>query len=166
MTGVGKTEKKRTYFIIACEPSGDLHGARLVAAMKKRSPKLHFVGNGGNKMLEEGVDLLYHTDQLSVMGFSEVVKHTPFLLKVFRNTLKKIAEIKPDRIILIDYPGFNLRMAKKCARLSIPITYFILPQLWAWKENRIKTNNNVIIIYKKKKHAAQVFKMLYLPMVM
>jgi len=144
MSGAGKTKKKRTYFIIAGEPSGDLHGAKLVAAMKKRSPNLHFVGNGGNKMLEEGVDLLYHTDQLSVMGFSEVVKHTPFLLKVFRNTLKKIAEIKPDRIILIDYPGFNLRMAKKCARLSIPITYFILPQLWAWKENRIKTFHKFI----------------------
>ena len=144
MTGVGKTEEKRTYFIIAGEPSGDLHGAKLVAAMKKRSPNLRFVGNGGNKMLEEGVDLLYHTDQLSVMGFSEILKHIPFLLKVFRNTLKKIVEIKPDRIILIDYPGFNLRMAKKCARLSIPTTYFILPQLWAWKENRIKTFHKFI----------------------
>ena len=88
MTGVDKTGKKRTYFIIAGEPSGDLHGAKLVAAMKKRSPHLRFVGNGGNKMLEEGVELLYHTDQLSVMGFSEVIKHIPFLLKVFRNTLK------------------------------------------------------------------------------
>ena len=144
MTGAGKTGEKRTYFIIAGEPSGDLHGAKLVAAMKKRSPNLRFVGNGGNKMLEEGVDLLYHTDQLSVMGFSEVFKHIPFLLKVFRNTLKKIVEIKPDRIILIDYPGFNLRMAKKCARLSIPTTYFILPQLWAWKENRIKTFHKFI----------------------
>ena len=144
MTGVGKTGEKKTYFIIAGEPSGDLHGAKLVAAMKKRSPNLRFVGNGGNKMLEEGVDLLYHTDQLSVMGFSEVFKHIPFLLKVFRNTLKKIVEIKPDRIILIDYPGFNLRMAKKCAQLLIPTTYFILPQLWAWKENRIKTFHKFI----------------------
>jgi len=144
MTGVGKTGEKRTYFIIAGEPSGDLHGAKLVAAMKKNSPNLRFVGNGGNKMLKEGVDLLYHTDQLSVMGFSEIFKHIPFLLKVFRNTFKKILEIKPDRIILIDYPGFNLRMAKKCARLSIPTTYFILPQLWAWKENRIKTFHKFI----------------------
>ena len=144
MTGVDKTGKKRTYFIIAGEPSGDLHGAKLVAAMKKRSPHLRFVGNGGNKMLEEGVELLYHTDQLSVMGFSEVIKHIPFLLKVFRNTLKKIVETRPDRIILIDYPGFNLRMAKKCARLSIPTTYFILPQLWAWKENRIKNFHKFI----------------------
>ena len=144
MTAAGKIGEKRTYFIIAGEPSGDLHGAKLVAAMKKRSPHLRFVGNGGNKMLEEGVDLLYHTDQLSVMGFSEIFKHIPFLLKAFRNTLKKIIEIKPERIILIDYPGFNLRMAKKCARLSIPTTYFILPQLWAWKENRIKTIHKFI----------------------
>jgi len=144
MTGVGITGEKTTYFIIAGEPSGDLHGAKLVAAMKKRSSNICFVGNGGNKMREEGVDLLYHTDQLSVMGFSEIVKHIPFLLKVFRNTLKKIVEIKPERIILIDYPGFNLRMAKKCARLSIPTTYFILPQLWAWKENRVKTFHKFI----------------------
>ena len=144
MTGADKIGEKRTYFIIAGEPSGDLHGAKLVAAMKKRSPHLRFVGNGGNKMMEEGVDLLYHTDQLSVMGFSEIFKHIPFLLKAFRNTLKKIIEIKPERIILIDYPGFNLRMAKKCARLSIPTTYFILPQLWAWKENRIKTFHKFI----------------------
>ena len=144
MTGAGKTGEKKTYFIIAGEASGDLHGAKLVAAMKKRSRNLRFVGNGGNKMLEEGVDLLYHTDQLSVMGFSEIFKHIPFLLKVFRNTLKKIVDIKPDRIILIDYPGFNLRMAKKCAKLSIPTTYFILPQLWAWKENRIKTFHKFI----------------------
>ena len=102
MTGAGKTGEKKTYFIIAGEASGDLHGAKLVAAMKKRSRNLRFVGNGGNKMLEEGVDLLYHTDQLSVMGFSEIFKHIPFLLKVFRSTLKKIVEIKPDRIILID----------------------------------------------------------------
>ena len=151
MTGAGKTGEKKTYFIIAGEASGDLHGAKLVAAMKKRSRNLRFVGNGGNKMLEEGVDLLYHTDQLSVMGFSEIFKHIPFLLKVFRNTLKKIVDIKPDRIILIDYPGFNLRMAKKCAKLSIPTTYFILPQLWAWKENRIKTFHKFI------DHALSIF---------
>jgi lipid-A-disaccharide synthase len=73
------------------------------------------------------------------MGFSEVLKHIPFLLNVMGESLGKLREVRPDRIILIDYPGFNLRLAKNCNGLKIPITYFILPQLWAWKENRIKS---------------------------
>ena len=76
---------------------------------------------------------------MSVMGFSEIIKHLPFLFSVMGETLNQLEEIKPNRIILIDYPGFNLRLAKNCSGLSIPITYFILPQLWAWKEKRIKT---------------------------
>ena len=130
--------KRKTYFIVAGEASGDLHGARLIAAMKKRSPNIHFVGHGGDKMLKEGLEILYHTDQLGIMGFSEIIKHIPFFIKALSATMENIALIKPERIILIDYPGFNLRLAKKCKHLSIPVSYFILPQLWAWKENRIK----------------------------
>ena len=130
--------KPKTYFIVAGEPSGDLHGAKLITAMKKRTPDIRFVGHGGDKMCKEGLEMLYHIDQLSIMGFSEVINHLPFFIKALRVTKKNIISIKPDRIILIDYPGFNLRLAKKCSHLSIPISYFILPQLWAWKENRIK----------------------------
>ena len=131
-------KKPKTYFIVAGEPSGDLHGAKLIAAMKKRSPDIRLVGLGGDKMYKEGLEILYHIDQLSIMGFSEIIKHLPFFIKALQATKENITSIKPDRIILIDYPGFNLRLAKKCSSLSIPISYFILPQLWAWKENRIR----------------------------
>jgi len=133
-----KKTKQKTYFVVAGEPSGDLHGAKLIAAIKKLTPDASFVGLGGEKMKKEGLEILYHINQLSVMGFSEIIKHLPFYLKVLKVTIENIISRKPDKIILIDYPGFNLRLAKKCSHLSIPISYFILPQLWAWKESRIK----------------------------
>ena len=71
------------------------------------------------------------------MGFFEVLKHLPKMYKIMLVTIDAITQLKPDRIILIDYPGFNLRLAKKIEHLQIPITYFILPQAWAWKENRV-----------------------------
>ncbi len=133
-----------TFFIVAGEASGDLHGAKLIHAIKKQDPACRFVGHGGNKMIAEGFECMYHTDQLAMMGFSEVVKHLPFMLNVMGESLGKLRELRPDRVILIDYPGFNLRLAKNCHGLNIPITYFILPQLWAWKENRIKAFQNYI----------------------
>ena len=84
------------------------------------------------------MELIHHTDEMAIMGFSEVVKRLPFLLSVMGESLGELRRLRPDRIILIDYPGFNLRLAKNSHKLNIPITYFILPQLWAWKENRIK----------------------------
>ena len=138
MQSYNKSTRPKEYFIVAGEPSGDLHGAKLIAAIKKLTPEASFVGLGGDKMKKEGLEILYHTDQLSKMGFSEIIKHVPFFLKVLKITTQNIISRKPDKIILIDYPGFNLRLAKKCSSLSIPISYFILPQLWAWKESRIR----------------------------
>ncbi|MBC8344803.1 MAG: lipid-A-disaccharide synthase [Candidatus Marinimicrobia bacterium] len=132
------------FFIVAGEASGDLHGAKLIRAIKKKSPKSRFIGHGGDKMTEAGLERMIHTDQLAFMGFSEVIKHLPFMIKAMDESLTKLQELKPNRIILIDYPGFNLRLAKNCQELKIPITYFILPQLWAWKENRIKSFRNHI----------------------
>jgi lipid-A-disaccharide synthase len=136
--------KKTTFFIVAGESSGDLHGAKLMRAMKKNNPLSSFVGLGGDGMVAEGLDKMYHTDELAIMGFSEVVKHLPFMLNVMGESLGRLRQLRPDRIILIDYPGFNLRLAKNCQRLNIPISYFILPQLWAWKENRIKSFHKYI----------------------
>ena len=134
------TPKINSIFIVAGEPSGDIHAAKLVSAIKIISPKTKFFGNGGDKMEEEGVEIIHHIDDLSVMGFIEVVKHLPQLLQIMAKTLSVIKNIKPDKIILVDYPGFNLRLAKKIKKLNlnIPITYFILPQLWAWKEKRME----------------------------
>ena len=127
-----------TFFIVAGEASGDVHGAALMTAIKKVQPECRFVGHGGDRMTQEGLERMYHTDELGIMGFSEVIKHLPFMFTAMKRTLDRLKELKPNRIILIDYPGFNLRLAKKSAELRIPITYFILPQLWAWKEKRIK----------------------------
>ena len=140
------TSKINTVFIVAGEPSGDIHAAKLVSALKVISPKTKFFGNGGDKMAESGVEIIHHINDLSVMGFIEVVKHLPRLLHIMKNTLSAIKNIKPDRIILVDYPGFNLRLAKKIKKLKmdIPVTYFILPQLWAWKESRIKIMKKTI----------------------
>ena len=129
---------KKTFFVVAGEQSGDLHGSKLIKSIKKLYPNSHFIGHGGNLMEKEGLKLIYHTNDLAVMGLTEVLKKLPFLLNVMGVTLGKIREIRPDRIILIDYPGFNLRLSKNISGLKIPITYFILPQLWAWKENRKK----------------------------
>ena len=138
--------KINSIFIVAGEPSGDIHAAKLVSALKCLSPKTKFFGNGGDKMVESGVEIIHHINDLSVMGFIEVAKHLPRLLRIMRETLSAIKNINPDRIILVDYPGFNLRLAKKIKKLNmdIPVTYFILPQLWAWKENRINIMKKTI----------------------
>ena len=134
----------KKYFIIAGEPSGDLHGSKLIRAIKEINPNTSFIGHGGNKMVGEGLKLIEHIDRLSIMGFIEVIKHLPRLKKLLKNTVDLIKKSKPNRIILIDYPGFNLRLAKKIKSLGIPITYFILPQAWAWKEKRVEDIKNLI----------------------
>ena len=107
------THKIKKIFIIAGEPSGDIHAANLVKAIKKQSPNINFIGTGGDKMKMEGVNILTHIDQLSVMGFVEVLKHLPRILIIMNKTIRQIKEINPDKIILVDYPGFNLRLSKK-----------------------------------------------------
>ncbi|OUW38650.1 MAG: lipid-A-disaccharide synthase [Flavobacteriaceae bacterium TMED184] len=130
---------KEKIFIIAGEDSGDLHGASLISEIKKINPKAQFFGVGGNRMQKEGLVLTQHIKKLNIIGFFEVLKHYRRIKKIFNETLLEIKKINPNKIILIDYPGFNLRMAKKLHGLNFDITYFILPQVWAWKESRIKT---------------------------
>ena len=132
------------FFLIAGEPSGDLHGGKLIHAMKKIYPNSTFMGHGGNAMKEAGMQILEHTHDLAIMGFIEVIKHLPRMMKIMGKTIDTISRTKPDRIILIDYPGFNLRLAKRIQHLKIPITYFILPQVWAWKEKRVETMKAVL----------------------
>ena len=126
------------FFLVAGETSGDIHGARLISSLKKQNPNIRFVGHGGNNMKSEGMEIIESVDSLSMMGFLEVIKHLPYMLRVMGETVKTIKQLKPDRVILIDYPGFNLRLAKRLKGLPPPITYFILPQVWAWKEKRVE----------------------------
>ena len=130
---------KEKIFIISGEDSGDLHGAKLIASIKQVNPNTEFFGIGGNRMQKEGLQLTEHIKNLNVIGIFEVVKHYSRIKKIFNNTISEIKKINPDKIVLIDYPGFNLRLAKKLSALNIDITYFILPQVWAWKESRAKT---------------------------
>ena len=130
---------KEKIFIISGEDSGDLHGAKLIASIKQINSNTEFFGIGGNRMQREGLQLTEHIKNLNVIGIFEVVKHYPRIKKIFDNTISEIKKINPDKVVLIDYPGFNLRLAKKLSALNINITYFILPQVWAWKESRTKT---------------------------
>ncbi|MBC8213903.1 MAG: lipid-A-disaccharide synthase [Candidatus Marinimicrobia bacterium] len=130
----------QNYFIIAGEPSADTHGASLMKEMLSINSDINFAGIGGHNMKALGQDQLFSSDQMAIMGFTEVIRHLKFLKNAKKTVVKHIISNPPDKIILIDYPGFNLRLAKELKKISnIPIIYYISPQIWAWKENRIKT---------------------------
>jgi lipid-A-disaccharide synthase len=100
-------------------------------------PYIELFGLGGDRMKASGVNLLYHTDRLSILGFWEVLKHLPFIREVEKKVLEEIEKRKPSLAILIDYPGFNLRLAKKLKERNIPVMYYVSPQVWAWGKGRI-----------------------------
>tara|TARA_B100001029_G_scaffold96655_1_gene79369 strand:- start:2746 stop:3873 length:1128 start_codon:yes stop_codon:yes gene_type:complete len=128
------------YFIIAGEESADNHGAKLIQELKKKKPNINFRGIGGKKMINNGLVSIESIDNMAVMGFVEIIKHLTFFYNLMDKILIDINNYQPKQIILIDYPGFNLRLAKNIKnKFSIPITYYISPQVWAWKEKRIKS---------------------------
>ncbi len=125
--------------MIAGEQSADNHGAVIIDEIKKINKNIQFIGIGGEKMIASGLCSIENINRLSVMGFVEVLKHLFFFKKLIKKVLHIINEYKPDQIILIDYPGFNLHLAKKIKKKhNIFITYYISPQIWAWKENRLE----------------------------
>jgi len=124
--------------IITGEVSGDLIGASLIRELKSLIPELKIIGIGGNKMQAEGMELLFHTDQMAFLGFVEIIKHLPFIRKVQKKLIKVIEDEKISHAVLIDYPGFNLNIAGKLKQLGIKIIYYVSPQIWAWGEGRIK----------------------------
>ncbi|MGB2868498.1 MAG: lipid-A-disaccharide synthase [Bacteroidota bacterium] len=130
--------------IIAGEASGDLHGSGVVRELKRISPEIDVYGVGGDKMKREGMDLIYHIKELGFMGFVEVLKHLPFI-KAMEHTLGQIVRFKkPDVILLIDYPGFNLRFAAVAKKYGVPVVYYISPQVWAWHKSRIKKMKGLV----------------------
>ncbi len=130
--------------IIAGEASGDLHGSCLLRELKKINPNLDIFGIGGDKMKKEGVELIFHIDRLSIMGFWEVLKNLSYIKKVMKTLVSAVETKKPHLAILIDYPGFNLRFAQKVKDLGIPVLYYISPQVWAWGGNRVKKMQGLI----------------------
>jgi lipid-A-disaccharide synthase len=125
-------------FVIAGEASGDLHGSNLIHALKSKLPQTRFVGIGGPKMEEAGLELLFPSSDLAVVGVVEVIGHIRPILKAFGRTTSWLREKRPDLLILIDYPEFNLQVAGRAKKLGIPIFYYISPQVWAWRQGRVK----------------------------
>lgn len=121
----------------AGEPSGDLHGAALAREIRRRWPAATLYGFGGDLMKAAGVELWAHADQMAVMGFVEVARHLPFFLSLLWKTRDDLRADPPDLIIPIDYPGFNLRLARYAKELRIPVLYYIAPQVWAWHRSRM-----------------------------
>ncbi len=124
--------------ITAGEASGDLHGSSLVRELKRINPRLEIFGLGGDKMKKEGVELIFHVDRLAIMGFFEVLKNLNFVRGAMKTMMSVAEKRNPDLAILIDYPGFNLRFAKKLKKSGIPVVYYISPQVWAWGGNRVR----------------------------
>ena len=126
------------YYIISGEASGDLHGSNLIKELKKRDVAADIRCWGGDKMEAAGATLVKHYKELAFMGFLEVIKNLGTILKNIKICKEDILQYKPTALILIDYPGFNLRIAKWAKEQGIPVIYYISPQVWAWKENRVK----------------------------
>ena len=126
------------YYIIAGEASGDLHASNLVAEIKKKDKKAEFRGCGGDLMKAQGVDLLKHYSTMAYMGFVEVAVNLRKVLGNIAQCKKDIIEYQPDAIILVDYPGFNFRIADFAHEKGFKVFYYISPQVWAWKRRRVK----------------------------
>jgi lipid-A-disaccharide synthase len=124
--------------IIAGERSGDLYGGRVIKELKIMNPNLKVFGIGGDNLSSNGVDIIYHIRQMAFMGFFEVIKHLPLINKVMDRLVEEVKREKPDVVLLIDYPGFNLKFAKKIRKYTKKIIYYISPQLWAWASGRVE----------------------------
>ncbi len=127
------------YYIIAGEASGDLHGSNLMAELKKQDKNAEFRFWGGDLMTKQGGVLVKHFKEHSFMGFIEVLKNLGTIRKMLKLCKKDILNYRPDVVIFIDYPGFNLRIAKYVKSLNIKTFYYISPKVWAWKESRVKS---------------------------
>jgi lipid-A-disaccharide synthase len=148
------------YYIIAGEASGDLHGSNLLKELLKLDAQATLRCWGGDLMQAAGATIVKHYRDLAFMGFSEVLKNLPTILKNISFCKEDIAAFKPDVLVLIDYPGFNLRIAKWAKQQGYKVVYYIAPQVWAWKENRVKQmkqciDEQLVILPFEKKYFAE-----------
>jgi len=130
--------KSKKILLVAGEVSGDLHGSYLVEAIHRIDPDIQFFGVGGEGLKRVGMRLLHHSQSLSVVGITEVFVKLRSILKALRTLKGSLEREKPDLVILIDFPDFNLRLAKIAHRKGIPILYYISPQVWAWRPGRVR----------------------------
>ncbi|MGB4780625.1 lipid-A-disaccharide synthase [Candidatus Methylomirabilis sp.] len=125
--------------IVAGEHSGDLHAASVVQELLRRAPHLTVEGIGGDLMRQAGVRLHAHAGDLAVVGIVEVAARLPAIWRAYRSMIRCLRDRRPDLVILVDFPDFNLRLARRAFRLGIPVVYFISPQVWAWRAGRIRS---------------------------
>ena len=130
--------------IVSGEASGDLHGSRLIEAIKQRLPDVYVCGMGGTELRRQGVDILYDAAKMAVVGIIEVIAHLKDIRKAQNILFNNLLNNRPQLLILIDYPDFNLMLAKKAKKLGIPVFYYISPQVWAWRSGRVKTIKKLV----------------------
>jgi lipid-A-disaccharide synthase len=134
----------RRVMVIAGEASGDLHGAGVVRELLRRVPGMDVFGMGGEKMRREGADILVHINDMAFMGFAEVVRNLRTVMRVQKRLKSALHDRRPDLVLLIDYPDFNLRFARAVRSAGIPVFYYISPQVWAWRRNRVRTMRRLV----------------------
>lgn len=126
------------FLISAGEASGELYGAGLIEALRRRVPAAEFFGVGGQRMRDVGFETIIDAHEISVVGLAEVVTHLPRIYGEFKRLVREAKARRPDAAILIDFPDFNLRLARELHKLEIPVIYYVSPQLWAWRQGRVK----------------------------
>lgn len=131
-------------FLAAGETSGDIHGANLVRALRTAEADVVCEGLGGPRMAEAGMELREDLAGRAIMGFAEVARSLPYIRRVFRSTEAHLAQTRPDCVVLIDYPGFNMRLAARAKARGLRVVYYISPQVWAWKAGRVRTLARVV----------------------
>lgn len=134
----------KNILIVAGEASGDMHGANLVKEILKIDPGIRFFGIGGDMMKEAGVKISHHAREMAIVGIFEVINKLSLIRKAMKDMVELMDTVKPDAVILIDYPDFNLRVAKKAKDRGIKVIYYISPQVWAWRKGRVKTISRVV----------------------
>ena len=141
----------KSVLLIAGEVSGDMHAAGLVRAIKRRNPDVEFFGIGGDELRAAGMEIVVDARDMAVMGLAEVIKRYGFFKRVFTDMIELARARNPDAVVLVDYPGFNLRFAEQARELGIKVVYYICPQVWAWHRSRIRKMarivNRLIVIF-------------------
>lgn len=133
------TDKKLKFMIVVGEASGDSHAAKLVKRLRELAPNAEFFGATGIHLREEAVETIVKADDLAIIGLPEIARALPMFWKTFQTLKKAAVKRKPDAVILVDFPDFNMKLAKSLKRSGLKIVYYISPQLWAWRKYRIKT---------------------------
>lgn len=127
------------YYFIAGEASGDLHAANLARALQQLDPDAEMRGFGGDRMQAAGILLSHHIREMDFMGFIEVISNLPSILRLLKEARRDLLSFRPDALILVDYPGFNLKIAEFARKNGLRVIYYISPQLWAWRPSRVHT---------------------------